>query len=85
MSSFLDSFCYYIETEQDIYQHITSDQSELFDFTNYPTRDENSYGFNFRPTHCDDKAMQYVPGKFKDEMGGKIIEEFVGLRAKVSL
>ena len=79
----VDSFCYYIETEKDLYQVITSDQSGLFDLTNYPTEAPPGGGFNFKPAHYPLSAKPYVPGKFKDEMGGSPIREFVGLRAKV--
>ena len=30
-----------------------------------------------------DLSNKLVPGKFKDEMGGRLIEEFVGLRSKM--
>lgn len=67
-----DSLAYEIETE-DFYKDIKDDVKKLFDTSNYP---ENhpiiQSGLNKK-----------VVGMFKDEAGGKIIEEFVGLRAKL--
>ena len=65
-----DSFCYFIETEKDIYENFQ--KSDWFDFSNYPD------GHPMRST-----KYKLLPGKFKDEMGGKAIEEFVGLRSKM--
>ena len=65
-----DSFCYWIPTESNIYEDIRGDN--WFDFSNYP-KDHPNFNVN----------NKLVPGKFKDEMGGKPIEEFVGLRAKM--
>ena len=67
-----DSLAYEIETE-DFYEDIKDDVKKLFDTSNYP---ENhpiiQSGLNKK-----------VVGMFKDEAGGWIIEEFVGLRAKL--
>merc|ERR1712208_237720 len=65
-----DSFCYEIPTETDIYSDIKENQ--WFDFSNY-AEDHPNYNTNYK----------LVPGKFKDEMGGKPIREFVGLRSKM--
>ena len=65
-----DSFMYLIETE-DFYKDILQDVREWFDTSNYP-QDHFIYS--------DECKM--VIGMFKDEEGGKIISEFVGLRAK---
>ena len=65
-----DSFMYLIETE-DFYKDILQDIHEWFDTSNYP-KDHFIYS--------DERKM--VIGMFKDEEGGKIISEFVGLRAK---
>ena len=66
-----DSFCYWIPTETNIYDDMYKER-EWFDFSNYP--DGDVY-FN------DDNNL--VPGKMKDEMGGDLILEFVGLRSKM--
>merc|ERR1712168_1643433 len=65
-----DSFCYYIPTEQNIYEDIKG--NDWIDFSNY-SRDHPDFSNKFKP----------IPGKFKDEMGSKLITEFVGLRAKM--
>ena len=67
-----DSFIIHIKTE-DFYKNIPNDVEKWFDKSNY---DE------------DDKRLlligknKKVIGLFKDEFGGKITIEFVGLRAK---
>ena len=65
-----DSFCYWIPTESNIYEDIKG--NEWFDFSNYPSDHPNF-----------DVSRKLKPGFFKDEMGGKPIDEFVGLRAKM--
>ena len=65
-----DSFMYLIETE-DFYEDILQNIHEWFDTSNY-SKDHFIYS--------DEQKM--VIGMFKDEEGGKIISEFVGLRAK---
>jgi len=65
-----DSLCYQIETD-DIYHDMLSDL-DLFDTSNYPS------------SHmCYSVKNKKVVGKMKDECDGKIISEFVGLRAKM--
>ena len=66
-----DSFCYHIPTEENLYEGIKK-RYDWFDFSNYSED---------HPNH--DKRNKQVPGKFKDEMKGRLIEEFVGLRAKM--
>ena len=66
-----DSFCYWIPTETNIYDDMYKDK-ERFDFSNYPVGD----------VYFNDKN-NLVPGKMKDEMGGDLILEFVGLRSKM--
>ncbi|PFX14418.1 hypothetical protein AWC38_SpisGene21422 [Stylophora pistillata] len=68
-----DSLMYEIETE-DFYKDIAADVEETFDTCNFP-KDHNSK----IPTGCN----KIVLGMIKDEAGGKIIEESVGLRAKL--
>ena len=64
----IDSFCYKIPVDTNIYQDIKGNQ--WFDFSNYP-KDHPNF----------DVSKKLKPGFFKDLMGGKPILEFVGLRA----
>ena len=67
-----DSLCYEIETE-DFFEDIADDVEKMFDTSNF---DKNhSSGIQGK--------NKKVPGMMKDEAGGKIIEGFVGLRAKL--
>ena len=68
-----DSLCYEIETE-DFFKDISNDVHEKFDTSNF----EKNHPSNI-PTGLNKKVI----GMMKDEAGGKIIEEFVGLRAKL--
>ena len=67
-----DTFVIYIKTE-DFCKDIASDVERWFDTSNY---DEN----NERPLPIGKNKK--VIGLFKDELGGKIMTEFVALRAK---
>ena len=67
-----DSFIILIKTE-DFYKDIAGDVEKWFDTSNY---DKNGK----RPLPIG--INKNVLGKFKDELGGKIMTEFVGLRAK---
>ena len=67
-----DSFIIYIETE-DFYKDIANDVERWFDASNYDENDE-------RPLPIGKNKK--VIGLFKDELGGKIMTEFVALRAK---
>ena len=64
---------YEIETE-DFYQDIGQDVKSLFDTSNYPKD---------HPSGIETGVNKKVIGMFKDEAGGKQIEEFVGLRVKL--
>ena len=68
-----DSLFYKIRG-QDFYEKTANDPmlQNHFDFSNYP---------NDSPLHCDTNKM--VTLKFKDEMAGKVIREFVGLKPKM--
>ena len=68
-----DSLMYEIETE-DFYKDISGDVKNRFDTSDYP--DNHPSGI---PTGINKKVL----GMFKDEATGKIIKEFVGLRAKL--
>ena len=67
-----DSLMIEVETE-DFYKDIAPDVHKWFDTSNFPTNHSSgiSTGVN-----------KMVIGMFKSEVGGKIITEFVGLRAK---
>ena len=56
----------------DFFADISNDVYELFDTSNFVSGRPLPVGKNKK-----------VVGMFKDEAGGKIIEEFVGLRAKL--
>ena len=68
-----DSFLYEIQTE-DFYKDISRDVRDRFDTSEYPENHPSGI-----PTGINKKVL----GKFKDEVAGKIIKEFVGLRAKL--
>ena len=67
-----DSLCYESKTD-DFFADIADDVDGMFDTSNF---DKN------HPSEIQGKNKK-VPGMMKDEAGGKIIEEFVGLRAKL--
>ena len=67
-----DSFVIYIKTE-DFYEDFGSDAERWFDTSNYDENDE-------RPLPIGKNKK--VIGRFKDELGGKIMTEFAGVRAK---
>ena len=68
-----DSLMYEIETE-DFYKDILEDVKDRFDTSDYPENHPSGI-----PTGINKKVL----GMFKDEAAGKIIIEFVGLRAKL--
>ena len=65
-----DSLVYEIKTE-DVYEDIYK-YKNLFDFSDYPLDSKN-----FDPTNK--KTM----GKMKDELKGKVIDKFAGLKSKM--
>ena len=67
-----DSLMYKIQME-DFYKDIKN-VKDRFDTSDYPPNHPSGI-----PTGCNKKVL----GMFKDEAGGKIIDEFVGLRAKL--
>ena len=67
-----DRFVYEIQTE-DFYRDITKDVEKRFDTSGY-SKDDN------RPLPIGKNKK--VIGRMKDEFGGKIMTEFVALRAK---
>ena len=68
-----DSFLYEIQTE-DFYKDIAGDVRDRFDTSDYPEGHPSGI-----PTGINKKVL----GMFKDETAGKVIKEFVGLRAKL--
>ena len=68
-----DSFLYEIQTE-DFYKDISRDVKDRFDTSDYPEGHPSGI-----PTGINKKVL----GMFKDEAAGKVIKEFVGLRAKL--
>ena len=68
-----DSLMYEIETE-DFYKDISGDVKNRFDTSDYPENHPSGI-----PTGINKKVL----GMMKDEAGGKIIKEFVGLRSKL--
>lgn len=68
-----DSLAYEIKT-WDFYKDISGDAVNKFDTSNFPK--DHSSGI-------EAGLNKKVVGMFKDEAGGEIIEEFVGLRAKL--
>ena len=67
-----DSFILQIQAEY-FYKDIAGNVNKWFDTSNYDKNDN-------RPLEIDKNKK--VMGKFKDELGGKILIEFVALRAK---
>ena len=67
-----DSFIIYIKTK-DFYEDIANDVQKWFDTSNCNKNDK-------RPLPIGKNKK--VIGLFKDELGGKIMKEFVGVRAK---
>ena len=67
-----DSFIIYIKTE-DFFEDISNDVEKWFDTSNYNIKDQIPLPIG---------KNKKVPGLFKDELGGKIITEFVALRPK---
>ena len=68
-----DSLAYEVQTE-DFYRDISGDVATKFDTSNFPKD---------HPSGIEAGHNKKVVGMFKDEAGGQIIEEFVGLRAKL--
>ena len=68
-----DSLMYELQTE-DFYKDINGDVKDRFDTSDYPPNHPSGISAG-----CNKKVL----GMFKDEVAGKIIDEFVGLRAKL--
>ena len=70
-----DSFVIHVETE-DFYKDIANDVEEWFDTSNYDENDKRLF-----PIDMNKKVI----GLFKDELGGKIMKNFVRLEQKHSI
>ena len=70
-----DSLMYEIQTE-DFYEDISADVKHRFDTSDYPPN---------HPSGIPSGLNKKVLGMFKDEVGVKVIDEFVGLRTKLYL
>ena len=70
-----DSFIVYIKTD-DIYKHIAEDVETRFDTSNYELE------CNSIERLLQKDKNKKVIGLMKDELGGKIMTKFVGLRPK---
>ena len=66
-----DSVVYEIRGVDDIYEKIYEDKY-LFDFSDY-SKESKFY----------DDSNKKVIGKMRDEMGGKVVSEFIGLKSKM--
>ena len=77
-----DSLVYEIKEEDDIYEKIYSDR-DLFDFSDYLKNSENSENSIKLYSKFDDVTDKKVIGKMKDELSGKVISEFIGLKSKM--
>ena len=67
-----DSIVIHVKTE-DFYEDIAHDVKKWFDISNYNEDDK-------RPLPIGENEK--ITGLFKDELGGNILKEFVGIRAK---
>lgn len=64
-----DGFIYQIPMSQDDVNKVLKDHNEKFDFSNYDKEHSN----------YSSKNKKFI-GKMNDELGGVLMEEFVGLR-----
>ena len=71
---YMDTYSFIIKIKtEDFYEDIADNVEKWFDTSNYDRNDKRPI-----PIEINKKKL----GMFKDELGGKIMEEFVGLRAK---
>ena len=68
-------------TDRDSLMHQIKTENVCEDFTSY----KEMFGFNNYSTKskCYDYSNKLIVGKMKDEIGGVVIEEFVGLKSKM--
>ena len=67
-----DSFVIYIETK-DFYKYFAGDVERWFDTSNFDETDKIPLPIG---------KSQKLPGRFKDELGGKIMKQFCALKGK---
>lgn len=67
-----DSLCYGFTTEKDVPRIFKTKLRDVMDYSNYPET---------HPWH--DKTHKLVPGKWKEEWGGCMLSEFIGLKPKM--
>ena len=72
VTQILTVLLFYIKAE-DFFEDISSDVEKWYDTSNYDKDDKRTLSIG---------KNKKLPGLFKDELGGKIITEFVALRAK---
>ena len=88
-----DSLCVRIEGCDDIYKRIREGSILLengqresamnfFDLSEYPSQHPIFNGLDEKTILDIKESNKKVPGKMKDELGGNVLLEFVGLRAK---
>ena len=75
-----DSLMFIVVTE-DFYKDIAPDVHKWFDTSNFP-KEKQDGPYLLHPSGIPTGVNEKVIGMFKDEVGGKIVVEFVGLRAK---
>ena len=71
VTQILTVLLFYIKAE-DFFEDISSDVEKWYDTSNYDKDDKRTLSIG---------KNKKLPGLFKDELGGKIITEFVALRA----
>ena len=76
-----DSLCYLIKTE-DFYLDIADDVKDKFDTSDYPKDHPSALPVASGGAGLKVGCNKKVIGMMKDEVAGKVITEFVGLRAK---
>ena len=76
-----DSLLYVLQTN-DVYKDMLNHHN-LFDFSDYPDEHKMFNGLDKIMIGYLKKKNKKVIGKFKDELKGKTLLEFIGLRAKV--
>ena len=67
-----DSLCYGFTTDKDVPCIFKTKMRDVMDYSNYPET---------HPWH--DKTHKLVPGKWKEEWGGCMLREFIGLKPKM--
>ena len=77
-----DSFLYLLKTK-DIYRDMMLKHHDLFDFSNFNDNHPCFEGMTADEVHTIKEKNKKVLGRFKDELGGIPLREFVGLASKM--